>query len=56
MATTNITLQDIISNLETAIADGQIMGASRITLNNHDLLSLLLAIQNELDKKRNAGR
>lgn len=48
MATTNVTLDDIITNLEEAITSGFLSPASRNTMNNGDLLSLLVAIRNEI--------
>lgn len=54
MLKTNVTLGDIINNLQEAIVrDG--IGASRITMNNTDLLSLLIAIKNELDGKQHVA-
>lgn len=51
----NVTLADIIGNLETALSEGNLMGGSRITMNNRELLSLLRAIQAEVNKKSHAG-
>ena len=47
---THVTLDDIITNLTASIEQDH-TGASRITMNNTDLLSLLLAIRNEIRKR-----